>query len=197
MNDKPQQHRFLFSGYILSLLVFALLLCTGGCLWSMHYAYTQSAPEPPTANDWACVIFIGSILLFLYAAVIIFSREFTSWYTATGEKITLHALFRRPLSLRYEDVKYIGIGKSYGETRERRNARFIYTPGNDFWIYLSIDPVPLAQLNDMRKFKLSSRGFRIAYSRKVYDALCECLPAHLARDLRRAETTLRTHKAQN
>lgn len=111
--------------------------------------------------------------------------------------LTRRALPNRPLSLRYEDVKYIGISKSYAESRERRNDRFIYSPANEFWIYLSIDPVPVAQLNNMRKFKLTGRGFRIAYSHTVYDALCNQLPARLSRGLQRAETTLRAYGAQN
>ena len=194
MQNKRKKRRFLFSVYILSLLIFILIGCTWGCLWSMYSCYTQSAPNPPTANDWACVILIGSILVSLYATFIIFSREFTSWYTATENEITLHALFRRPLTLRYEDVKYIGIGQICGETHDRRNDKFIYTTSYDFWIYLSMDPVPLAQLNDMRKFKLTRRGMRIAYSKKVYDTLRELLPAHLGKELQRHQTTLRSHK---
>lgn len=197
MSGNAKRYRFKVSPYLFWMTSIGWPLICAYIISTVVMLYNHRTTAFATERDfWLVLALFAAFLVFFVCFYIYESRLYSAWYEITESHITLHALFRRPLSLRYEDVKYIGIGKSYGETRERRNDRFIYTPGNDFWIYLSIDPVPLAQLNDMRKFKLSSRGFRIAYGRKVYDALCECLPAHLARDLRRAETTLRTHKAQ-
>lgn len=141
--------------------------------------------------------FIMGILVLIIILCLGLSYELMGWILITPEAVTLRAPFRRPLALRYEDVKFIGIGKSYGETLNRRNDQFIYAPSYDFWIYLSMDPVPLAQLNDMRKFKLTQRGMRIAYSKKVYDTMRELLPSHLSKELQRHQTMLRAHNHAN
>lgn len=178
--------RFMLNSGVAALCLFALALVLG--TWS--YLLCVS-PELRTNIGFSLIIG-GPVLVILLCLG--FSYELMGWVTITSERITLHALLRCPLMLRYEDVKYIGIGKSYGETRDRRNDRFIYTSSHDFWIYLSMDPVPLAQLNDMRKFKLTQHGIRIAYSEKVYDTLRELLPAPLSKELQRHQTTLRAHK---
>ena len=51
---------------------------------------------------------------------------------------------------------------------------------------------PTATLEDMRKFRLTKRTLRIAYSKKAFDALIACLPEHHARQMERSKTTLRT-----
>ena len=180
--------RFMLNSGVAALCLFALALVLG------TWAYLVCISPALRTNIGFSVIM--GILVLTFLLCLGFSYELMGWMNITSEAITLHALFRRPLTLRYEDVKYIGIGKSYGENRDRRNDRFIYTPSHDFWIYLSMDPVPLAQLNDMRKFKLTRRGMRIAYSKKVYDTLRELLPARLSKELQRHQTTLRAHKHQ-
>lgn len=197
MSAHAKRYRFKVSPYLFWMTSIGWPLICANIISTVVMLYNHRATAFATGRDfWFVLALFAAFLVFFVCFYIYESRLYSGWYGITESGITLHALFRRPLSLRYDDVKYIGIGRSYGESRARRNGRFVYTPGNDFWIYLSIDPVPLAQLNDMRKFKLTHRGFRIAYSRKVYEALCECLPARLVRDLQRAETTLRAYKAQ-
>lgn len=178
--------RFMLNSGVAVLCLFALALVLGA--WGYLACIS---PELRTNVGFSAImgILVLSIILCLG-----FSYELLGWLLITPEAIILHAPLRRPLTLRYEDVKFIGVGKSYGETRDRRNDKFIYTPSHDFWIYLSMDPVPLEQLNDMRKFRLTRRGMRIAYSKKVYDTLRELLPAHLSKELQRHQTTLRAHK---
>lgn len=113
------------------------------------------------------------------------------WFTITEDAVTLRRPFRRTLSLRYEDVRYVGIGRSYAEDMSRRNGRFIYTPASNFWLYISCDPVPASHLTDMYRFRQTDRGLRIAYSSKAFAALHACLPPRLAKQLERSKTTLR------
>lgn len=177
--------RFMLNSHVATLCLLALALVLGGCTYLCCVSESiRTSYEFYLVMGIPVVILLGCLTL---------DYEMLGWVTLTREGITLHAPLRRPLTLRYDDVMYVGIGSSYGETRDRRNDRFIYTPSHDFWIYLSMDPVPLAQLNDMRKFKLSRRGMRIAYSKKVYDTLRELLPAHLSKELQRHRTTLRAH----
>lgn len=107
------------------------------------------------------------------------------WYTITNDAITLHAFFRRPLTLRYEDVRYVGAGRNF------LSVNYAY------WLYLSMDPVPREEFEDMRRFKLTNRSLRIAYSKKVFAALRECLPPDLAGQLDRSQSTLRAWGAQS
>lgn len=178
--------RFMLNSGVAVLCLFALALVLGA--WGYLACIS---PELRTNVGFSAImgILVLSIILCLG-----FSYELLGWVLVAPEAIKLYAPFRLPLTICYKDVQYIGIGKSYGDTRDRRNERFVYTSSHDFWIYLSMDPVPLEQLNDMRKFKLTRRGMRIAYSKKVYDTLRELLPAHLSKELQRHQTTLRAHK---
>ena len=118
-------------------------------------------------------------LLGLIAVNIYESRLWFGWYTITDESITLHAPFRRPLTLHYDDVQYVGVGRNF------LSVNYAY------WLYLSCDPVPVEQLEDMRKFRLTKRSLRIAYSKRAFAALLDCLPEHHAHQLERSKTTLR------
>lgn len=178
--------RFILNSGVAALCLFALALVLGAWVYLVCISPSLRAN---TGFSLIMGILVMSILLCLGL-----SYELLGWVLITPEAIILYAPLRHPLTLRYEDVKCIGIGKSYGETRDRRNDKFVYTPFHDFWIYLSMDPVPLEQLNDMRKFRLTRRGVRIAYSKKVYNTLRELLPAHLSKELQRHQTTLRAHK---
>ncbi|MBQ7848584.1 MAG: hypothetical protein IJ343_02525 [Clostridia bacterium] len=114
------------------------------------------------------------------------------WFTIAENAVTLRRPFRRTLTLRYDDVRYVGIGRSYAEDMTRRNGRrFIYTPASNFWLYLACDPGPAALLTNMDRFRQTNRGLRIAYSSKAFAALHACLPPRLAKQLERSKTTLR------
>ncbi len=126
------------------------------------------------------ISFVSAIELFFFITVVCNSRLWFGWYTITDESISLHAPFRRTLTLRYADVQYVGVGRNW------LSVNYAY------WIYLSRNPVPAEHLEDMRKFRLTQHALRIAYSKKIFDALLNCLPKHHARQLERSKTTLRT-----
>lgn len=171
MPKAPKNHRFLFSPYIFSLCLF---LTSAMAIVSIVLIFHA----PVAGNRLVLVAFILGLDAILLAAI--FSTPVCfGWYTMTDESIALHAPFRRPLTLRYEDVQYVGVGRNF------LSVNYAY------WIYLSCDRVPVEQLEDMRKFKLNKRGLRIAYSRKVFDALLDCLPEHHARQLEQSKNTLR------
>ena len=128
---------------------------------------------------WPIVITFAVLLLCLVFADIYEARLWFGWYTITEDSISLHAPFRRTLTLRYEDVQYVGAGRNW------LSVNYAY------WLYLSCDRVPLEQLEDMRKFKLNKRGLRLAYSKKAFAALMDCLPEDKKQQLERSKTTLR------
>lgn len=172
MPGARKNHHFLFSPYIFSLSLFLIIAMVAVSICLIFYA-------PVADNRWALVAFILLLDALLLAAF--FSTPVCfGWYSITDSAITLHAPFRHPLTLRYEDVRYVGAGRNF------LSVNYAY------WLYLSMDPVPREEFEDMRKFRLTSRGLRIAYSRKVFAALHECLPPDLARQLEHSITTLRT-----
>ncbi|MBQ2954305.1 MAG: hypothetical protein IJE07_12310 [Clostridia bacterium] len=171
MPEAPKKHRFLYSAYIFSLTVFLMAAALIASIWMMIAA--------PVADDRGVLIaLILGIDLLLFGALFS-SRETLGWYTITEDSISLHAPFRRTLTLRYEDVQYVGAGRNF------LSVNYAY------WLYLSCDRVPVEQLEDMRRFQLTKRGLRIAYSRKAFAALMDCLPEDLAMQLDRSRTTLR------
>lgn len=170
MSGMPKKYRFLFSPYIFSLAMLLIVATLIAAAWLIIAA--------PVAGDRGVfVAFVLGIAL-LVLVPLLCSREAMGWYTITGESVTLHAPFRRPLTLRYQDVRCVGAGRSF------LSVNYAY------WLYLSMDPVPCEEFEDMRRFRLSDRGLRIAYSRNVLGALQDCLPDALARQLTHAETVL-------
>ena len=171
MSGTRKIHRFLFSPYIFSLGILLVIAMAAVSICLIFYA--------PVADDrWALVAFILLLDALLLAALASTPVCF-GWYTITNDAITLHALFRRPLTLQYEDVRYVGAGRNF------LSVNYAY------WLYLSMDPVPREEFEDMRKLKLTSHGLRIAYSKKVFAVLHECLPPDLAKQLERSQSTLR------
>lgn len=121
----------------------------------------------------------AAFLIFFVCFYIAHARLYSGRYVITQKGIALHALFRRPLTLRWADVQHIRAGRSPTSA------------GGAYWLCFSCDPIPPEQLEDARRFRLTSRGLRIAYNRKVFAALHECLPPDLARQLEHSITTLR------
>ena len=170
MSDSQKSYRFLFSPYIFSLCIFMLIAMAAASIALIFHA--------PVAGDRGVLIaFILGLDVMMLAALFATPICF-GWYTINGNAITLHAPFHRPLALRYEDVRCVGAGRNF------LSVNYAY------WLYLSMDPVPRETFEDMRRFKLTWRGLRIAYSRKVFDALSECLPDDLCRQLEHARMTL-------
>ena len=178
MSGSPKKHRFLVSAYMMSLVISLDLLFIGMYAW-LAVLFVQKPWLIAEGDFWPIVITLAVPLLILVFAEIYEARLYFGWYTITDESVTLHAPFRRPLTLRYEDVRYVGAGRNF------LSVNYAY------WLYLSCEPVPVDQLEDMRKFRLTKRSLRIAYSKKVFDALHECLPPDLAKQLDRSKTTLR------
>ena len=177
--------RFMLNSGVATLSLFALTLVLG------TWIYLVSISAMLKSNI-AFNLSVGLLALVCFLCLGL-DYELAGWIHITSEAVILCSLLRRPVMLRYTDVQYIGIGTSCGETRDRRNDRFIYTPSRDFWIYLSMDPVPLAQLNNIRRFRLTQRGIRIAYSKEIYRALMAALPPHLKKALQHHQTTLRAY----
>ena len=178
MSKSPKKYRFLVSAYMMSLIIILDLLFIGMYAW-LAVLFIQKPWLIAEGDFWPIVITLAVPLLALVFCEIYEARLYFGWYTISDESVTLHAPFRRPLTLRYEDVRYVGAGRNF------LSVNYAY------WLYLSMDPVPLEELEDMRRFKLTNRGLRIAYSKKVFAALYECLPPDLARQLDRSKTTLR------
>lgn len=173
MTTKPKEYRFLVYPYL-----FTMLLITAAFM--IAFGVLMLTKVHVTGDRRVLFAFVMLLELSYFGAVILNSREWLGWYTITTESVTLHAPFRRALILHYDDVQHVGVGRNW--------LSVTYT----YWLYLSSDPVPLAQLEDMRKFRLTKRALRIAYSQKTFDALIACLPEHLARQMERSKTTLRT-----
>nr|MBR4280871.1 hypothetical protein [Clostridia bacterium] len=171
MPKTQKKYRFLFSAYIFSLTVFMMAATLVASVWLIVAA--------PVAGDRGLfVAFLLGIDLLLFGALLS-SYETLGWCIITEDGISLHAPFRRTLTLRYEDIQYIGAGRNW------LSVNYAY------WLYLSCDKVPAEQMEDMRKFRLTRRGLRIAYSRKVFDVLMACLPEDKKHQLEHAGTTLR------
>ena len=166
-----KKYHFLFSPYIFSLTVFLMAAALIASVWMMIAA--------PVADDRGVLIALMLGIDLLLFGALLSSRETLGWYTITEDSISLHAPFRRTLTLRYEDVQYVGAGRNW------LSVNYAY------WLYLSCDRVPLEQLEDMRKFKLNNRGLRLAYSPKAFAALMDCLPEDKKQQLERSKTTLR------
>lgn len=170
MSDSQKNYRFLFSPYIFSLCIFMIVAIAAVSIFLIFYA-------PVAGERGVLTAFILGLDVLLLAALCATPVCF-GWYAITGEAITLHAPFRRPLTLRYDDVRYVGAGRNF------LSVNYAY------WLYLSVEPVPREAFEDMRRFRLTSRGLRIAYSRKVFAALQDCLPEDLRRQLAQAKATL-------
>ena len=184
MPGTPKKHRFLVSAYMMSLCIGMNVMFIAMYAW-LAVLFAQKPWLIAEDDFWPIMITLAVPLLVLIFFEIYEARLYFGWYTITDGSITLHALFRRPLTLRYEDVRFVGVGRNF------LSVNYAY------WLYLSCDPVPVAQLEDMRKFRLTSRGLRIAYSKKVFATLHECLPPDLAKQLARSKTTLRAWGVQD
>ncbi|MBR5471109.1 MAG: hypothetical protein IKU81_03200 [Oscillibacter sp.] len=183
MPETQKKYHFLFSPYIFSLTVFLMAAALIASVWMIVAA--------PVAGDRTpFVVLVLGIDLLLFGALLS-SRETLGWYTITEDSISLHAPFRRTLTLRYEDVRHVGIGRSYALERTVKNGRYSSISASSFWLYLSCDPVPAALLTDMDRFRQTDCGLRIAYSKKAFAALMDCLPEDQKRQLERSKTTLR------
>lgn len=177
MSAMQKKYRFLFSPYIFSLCILMVIAMVAVSIALIFYAPVAGERGVLTAFILGLdVILLGA----LFATPVCFG-----WYTIAGDAITLHAPFRRPLTLRYEDVRYVGAGRNF------LSVNYAY------WLYLSMDPVPREAFEDMRKFKLTKRGLRIAYSKKVLAALQDCLPEALACQLELSKTTLHAWGVRN
>lgn len=173
MTAKPKEYRFLVYPYLFTMLLIIMVSMIAFGVWLLVGARI--------VGDRRFVIaFVSGLELLIFGTIICNSREWLGWYTITTDSVTLHAPFRRALTLRYDDVQHVGVGRNW------------LSVNCAYWMYLSCDPVPLAQLEDMRKFRLTERALRIAYSKKAFDALIACLPEHHARQMERSKTTLRT-----
>lgn len=171
MSGSQKVHHFLYSPYIFSLSIFLLTATLAVSTWLITSA--------PVAGDRSVfVAFVLGVDLLLFVPITC-SRECLGWYTITADSIILRAPLRRPLTLRYEDVQYVGAGRNY------LSVSYAY------WLCISCDRVPAEQLEDMRSFKLTRRGLRIAYSSKTFAALLDCLPPDLANQLQHSRTMLR------
>ena len=172
MPEKQKKYRFLVYPYLFTMLIILMVVMIAFAVWLLR---------APIVGDRRFVIaFVSGLELLFFGTIICNSREWLGWYTLTAESVTLHAPFRRALTLRYDDVQFVGVGRNW------LSVNYAY------WLYLSRDPVPMEHLEDMRKFRLTKRALRIAYSQKTFDALISCLPEQHARQLDRSKTTLRT-----
>lgn len=172
MPETQKKHHFLVYPYLFAMLLILMVFMIAFAVWLL---------KARIVGDRRFVIaFVSGLELLFFGTIICNSREWLGWYTITAESVTLHAPFRRTLTLHYDDVRHVGVGRNW------LSVNYAY------WMYLSCDPVPLAQLEDMRKFRLTKRALRIAYSKKAFDALIACLPEHHARQMERSKTTLRT-----
>lgn len=173
MPEKQKKYHFLVYPYLFTMLLIIMVSMIAFGVWLLV--------DARIVGDRRFVIaFVSGLELLIFGTIIFNSREWLGWYTITTDSVTLHAPFRRALTLRYDDVQHVGVGRNW------LSVNYAY------WMYLSCDPVPLAQLEDMRKFRLTERALRIAYSKKAFDALIACLPEHHARQMERSKTTLRT-----
>ena len=173
MTAKPKEYHFLVYPYLFTML----LIMTA---FMIVFGVLMLTKVRITGDRRFLFVFVMMLEALYFGTVIWNSREWLGWYTITAESVTLHAPFRRALTLRYDDVQHVGVGRNW------LSVNYAY------WMYLSCDPVPLAQLEDMRKFRLTERALRIAYNKKAFDALIACLPEHHARQMERSKTTLRT-----
>ena len=167
-----KKYHFLVYPYLFIMLLILIAVMIAFAVWILT--------EPRIIGDRRFLIaFVGGIELIFFGTIVCNSREWLGWYTITTESVTLHAPFRRALTLRYDDVQHVGVGRNW------LSVNYAY------WLYLSCDPVPVEQLEDMRKFRLTDRALRIAYSQKAFDTLLSCLPGQHAHQLERSRTTLR------
>ena len=63
-----------------------------------------------------------------------------------------------------------------------------------FWIYFSIDPVPLAYYHNILKAKPSKTYMRVQYSTEVYNLLIENTPIGISQQLRKSYSTVLLYK---
>lgn len=173
ISQKPKKHRFLVYPYLLTMLVILMAVM-------IAFGVIMLTSIRIVGDRRFVIAWVMGLELLFFGTIICNSREWLGWYTITAESVTLHAPFRRALILHYTDVRYVGVGRNW------LSVNYAY------WLYLSCTPVPVEQLQDMRKFRLTKQGLRIAYSRKVFDTLLSCLPPEQARQLERSKSTLRT-----
>lgn len=174
-------YRFRVFPYLFWMTSIGWPLVCGLILYTMAMMCQHRATAFASGFDFffAMALF-AAFLVFFVGFYIAHARLYSGWYVITQEGITLHALFRRPLTLRWTDVQHIRAGRSPT------------TAGGAHWLCFSCDPIPPEQPEDARRLRLTKRSLRITYSRKTFDALRDCLPSGLLKQLDRCRTSLRT-----
>lgn len=125
------------------------------------------------------------LLLSLYIVLLVTLFAIRYQWAAIAEicadNIVFHALFTRRI-FHYRDIHYIGI--DFGLLNGKKQ----------FWIYFSIDPVPLAYYHNILKAKPSKTYMRVQYSTEVYNFLIENTPIGISQQLRKSYSTVLLYK---
>ncbi len=177
--------KYRISPYLFTLFLIGgigLLLCYGLTFYFLFPSF-QGNSVKQILQDWMPLfLFVLLNLIVLLWGYWLESYPLMGYYYLTKNGITVSAPLRKRITIRFEEIKYIGIDYCVVNGKPQ------------FWIYASKCPIPRETWGHIQKLQFSASTIRVQYSQEAYTLFIEAIPNPLKVELKKGESVLRNVK---
>ena len=165
-------------GILLLVVIFCMCLYLSSFAWDDLKLFLKGALAPEEYGTLEAIALLDTLAIVEF--YLLLSRyEVFGKITLDEEYIVLSAPFRRRITLRLEEIAFVGI--DYGT----------YSGSRHFWIFFSKERVPQQCIHHINLLKISESTIKLQYDPKLCDFLVRELPSKLSKQLQASTSVIR------